>query len=356
MGPGCETGPVKPKIDDPHIIYGVCKGEFYRMSLVTGQEQSNWVYPQNRYGHASRDIKYRFQRVSPIEVSPHDPDVVYHASQYLHRTRDEGRTWERISPDLTWNPPERQQTPSGEPITLDVTGEEFYSTLYAIEESPLEAGVIWTGSNDGLFHVTRDNGRTWTNITPRDLPADAVLAPVARLGPGARLRPPGRDFLLGTDNVSRDIASRIVYGARVTVTVSFAEGGVLTELGRLADRTRDPAADHPKVGGPAGQAVPARAGAQDAFVGQILDLLLFLQQSTELARLPATGLGLTVLAGRIWLLVGGLAGKSGKLNAEAADDLQTRATLWHLTRSKETRWSGFSGANKDRKGPPFTGV
>jgi hypothetical protein len=103
-----------------------------------------------------------------MAVSPHDPEVLYYGSQYLHRTRDKGLTWEKISPDLTAHP-ECCQGVSGEPITRDVTGEEFYSTLYAITESPLETGVIWTGANDGPFYVTRDNGRTWSNVTPKDL-------------------------------------------------------------------------------------------------------------------------------------------------------------------------------------------
>ena len=100
---------------------------------------------------------------------------MYYGSQYVHRTRDLGVTWEKISPDLTAFPP-CCQGGSGEPITRDVTGEEFYSTLYAITESPLEAGVIWTGSNDGPFHVTRDNGKTWKNITPKDLPTGGRVA------------------------------------------------------------------------------------------------------------------------------------------------------------------------------------
>jgi hypothetical protein len=103
-----------------------------------------------------------------MATSPHDPDIIYYGSQHLHRSRDKGVTWETISPDLTWNPPHAQGG-SGEPITRDVTGEEFYSTLYAITESPHQAGVIWVGANDGPFHVTRDNGKTWTNITPKDL-------------------------------------------------------------------------------------------------------------------------------------------------------------------------------------------
>jgi photosystem II stability/assembly factor-like uncharacterized protein len=169
-GPGCETGPIIPNIANPEIIYGGCKGQFSRMSLVTGQEKQYWIGSQSLYGNAGKDLIYRFQRVSPMEVSPHDSHVVYFGSQYLHRTRDEGVTWEKMSPDLTWNLAVRQQKPSGEPITIDVTGEETYSTLYAIRESPLKAGVIWTGSNDGPFYVTRDNGASWKNVTPEDQP------------------------------------------------------------------------------------------------------------------------------------------------------------------------------------------
>ena len=168
-GPGCETGPVKPTPGAAHILWGVCKGEISRMNMQTGQEAHFWVYPQNRYGHAARDIRYRFQRVSPFAFSPHDPKVIYHISQYVHRTTDSGMTWETISPDLTANEPDKQGT-SGEPITRDITGEEVYSTLYSVMEAKTERGVIWTGANDGPVHVTRDNGKTWTNVTPRDLP------------------------------------------------------------------------------------------------------------------------------------------------------------------------------------------
>jgi len=169
-GPGCETGPIMPHPTNPDTVYASCKGQYSRMSLRTGQEKQYWVGAQSLYSNPGKDLIFRFQRVSPMEISPSNPRVLYYGSQYVHRTRDEGVTWEQISPDLTWNPPERQQKPSGEPITLDGTGEENYSTLYAIRESPVEAGVIWTGANDGPFHVTRDNGKTWTNVTPRELP------------------------------------------------------------------------------------------------------------------------------------------------------------------------------------------
>ncbi|MBA2688272.1 MAG: hypothetical protein H0U64_09250, partial [Gemmatimonadaceae bacterium] len=170
IAPGCESGSIVPHRTNPDTIYGGCKGLFSRYSQRTGQERSYRVGEQSLYGNAGRDLIYRFQRVLPIETSPHDPAVVYTGSQYLHRTRDEGVTWERISPDLTWNPPERQQRASGEPITLDVTGEEYYSALYAIRESPVQRGVIWTGANDGPFNVTRDNGKTWRTVTPMAQP------------------------------------------------------------------------------------------------------------------------------------------------------------------------------------------
>ncbi|HXT14061.1 MAG TPA: hypothetical protein VN706_00430 [Gemmatimonadaceae bacterium] len=169
-GPGCETGPIMPHPKNPEIVYGACKGQFSIMDMNTRQERNYWVGGQSLYGNDAKDLMYRFQRVSPMEVSFHDTSVVYYGSQYLHRSHDGGVHWEKISPDLTANPPGPSQLGSGEPITRDVTGEEFYSTLYAISESKLEPGVIWTGSNDGPFYVTRDNGKTWKNVTPKDLP------------------------------------------------------------------------------------------------------------------------------------------------------------------------------------------
>jgi len=174
-GPGCETGPIIPHPSKPNIIYGSCKGQYSVMNRKTGQSKNYWIGGQSLYGNDGGDLIFRFQRVSPMALSPHDPLVMYYGSQYVHRTRDLGVTWEKISPDLTAFPP-CCQGGSGEPITRDVTGEEFYSTLYAITESALEPGVIWTGSNDGPFHVTRDNGKTWKNVTPKDLPTGGRVA------------------------------------------------------------------------------------------------------------------------------------------------------------------------------------
>ena len=171
---GCETGPVVPKPGDSNIVYANCKGRFGRYNHSTGQEKQYYVGAVSLYGVNPRELPYRFQRVVPIEVSPHDPGTVYHGSQYVHRTRDEGVTWEQLSPDLTAFRPERQVI-SGTPITRDITGEEHYSVLYTIEESPVEPGVIWTGANDGPVYVTRNDGETWKDVTPPDMPPEGRI-------------------------------------------------------------------------------------------------------------------------------------------------------------------------------------
>lgn len=166
---GCETGPAVPKPGDPNIVYSNCKGRFGVFDKRTGQELQYYVGASNIYGHNPKDLKFRFQRVAPIHVSPHNPNKVYHTSQYVHVTYDDGKTWQIISPDLTDFDPSKQMVP-GSPITRDVTGEEYYSTIYAIRESSIAEGVIWVGSNDGPVHVTRDGGKNWENVTP-DMPS-----------------------------------------------------------------------------------------------------------------------------------------------------------------------------------------
>jgi photosystem II stability/assembly factor-like uncharacterized protein len=164
---GCETGQIWPK-KNGLVVWGACKGEVGRYNTVTGQEKHYWVYPQNRYGHDPDEIKYRFPRQTVVYVSPHDERVIYQASHVLHRSMDEGISWDIVSPDLTAKEPQYQIV-SGNPITRDVTGEEVYSTIYSMIESRLERGVIWIGANDGPVSVTRDNGKTWKNVTPKDL-------------------------------------------------------------------------------------------------------------------------------------------------------------------------------------------
>ncbi|MDC0008366.1 hypothetical protein OAE12_01520, partial [bacterium] len=166
---GCETGPAVPKPGNHNIVYANCKGRFGVFNKLTGIEKSYPVGAINMYGDNPKDLKYRFQRVAPVYVSPHNPDVVYHGSQYLHKTMNDGKLWVTISPDLTAFEADKQVI-SGSPITRDITGEEYYSTLYSIRESKLKEGLIWTGSNDGVISVTKDGGTTWNNVTPKKLP------------------------------------------------------------------------------------------------------------------------------------------------------------------------------------------
>jgi hypothetical protein len=116
-------------------------------------------------GAGDADLKHRFQWNFPIFVSPNDPKKIYAASQYLIETTDEGASWKVISPDLTRND-KSKMGPSGGPITKDNTSVEYYGTIFYAAESPVEAGVLWVGSDDGLVHVSRDGGAHWTNVTP----------------------------------------------------------------------------------------------------------------------------------------------------------------------------------------------
>ncbi len=166
---GCETGPAVPKPGNHNIVYANCKGRFFVFDKRIGTEKEYAIGAANIYGHNPKDLRFRFQRVSPIHISPHDTGVVYMGSQFVHRTTDEGESWETISPDLTAFEDETQVI-SGSPITRDITGEEYYSTIYSLRESPVQAGVIWVGANDGPVHVTQDNGESWQNVTPRGLP------------------------------------------------------------------------------------------------------------------------------------------------------------------------------------------
>ncbi|TDS15096.1 hypothetical protein DFQ03_1732 [Maribacter caenipelagi] len=165
---GCETGPSIPKPGNHNIVYNNCKGRFSVYNKITGVGREYSIGASNIYGHNPKDLKYRFQRVAPVHVSPHDPDVVYMGSQYVHKTRNDGVIWETISPDLTAFEADKQVN-SGSPITRDITGEEYYSTIYSIRESKIKKDLIWTGSNDGVVSLTQDGGQTWTNVTPKKL-------------------------------------------------------------------------------------------------------------------------------------------------------------------------------------------
>jgi photosystem II stability/assembly factor-like uncharacterized protein len=167
---GGESGWMAPDPTDPNVVYaGEYGGQITRYDHRTRQARNIMAWPQLADGHATSDLKYRFQWNAPILISPHDPKVLYHASQILLRSRDGGETWEEMSPDLTRNDRSKQGK-SGGPITIDVTGVEVYDTIFALAESAVEPGVIWAGSDDGLVHVTRDDGKTWQNVTPKGIP------------------------------------------------------------------------------------------------------------------------------------------------------------------------------------------
>ena len=168
---GCESGWVAPKPGDAEVVYAGCYGgSITRYDHRTGEEREVTAWPQLAIGHPASDLRYRFQWNAPILVSRLDPKVLWHAAQVLLESRDEGQTWREISPDLTRNEKAKQGS-SGGPITKDNTGVEVYGTIFALAESPLQQGLLWAGSDDGLVHVTRDGGATWKDVTPKGLPA-----------------------------------------------------------------------------------------------------------------------------------------------------------------------------------------
>ena len=163
---GGEAGHVVSDTSDPNIVYaGEYLGIITRYDDRTGESRNVSAWPENPSGHGGEDMKYRFQWTAPIAASPHDSKVIYHGAQVIFRTMNGGQSWEVISPDLTRNDKSKQRWAGG-PITGDNTGVETYDTVFAIAESPRQKGLIWAGTDDGLVHVTRDAGQSWTNVTP----------------------------------------------------------------------------------------------------------------------------------------------------------------------------------------------
>ena len=172
---GCESGHVAVDPRGNNIVYAGCfGGSITRFDVRTGASREIIPYPQNQMAQRIGDLRYRFQWNAPIRISPHDPDVLYHMSNQVHRSRNGGQTWETISPDLTTSDPAHQGFAGG-PITSDGTGVEVYGTIFSFEEASNEAGVLWAGSDDGRIHVSRDDGETWAEVTPRDFPDGATV-------------------------------------------------------------------------------------------------------------------------------------------------------------------------------------
>ena len=167
---GCETGPIAFDPDRPHIVYAGCYGGVMdRYDLQSGQRRNIMLYPQLQLGMATSDLEHRFQWVSPMLVSAHDNRTLYHGSQYVNRSLDEGATWESISPDLTTNNPEHQMQAGG-PINADVTGVEIFNVVFSLAESPFNRDEIWAGTDDGRVHVTLNRGGSWRDVTPPGMP------------------------------------------------------------------------------------------------------------------------------------------------------------------------------------------
>ena len=166
---GGESGYIAPRHDDPDVVYaGSYGGYLTRKDMRTGLTRNINAAPDNPMGHSAIDLTYRFQWTFPIVVSPHNSNVLYAASNHVHRTTNEGQSWQVISGDLTRNDP-NTLGPSGGPLTKDQTSVEYYGTIFSFAESPRHKGVLWAGSDDGLVHVSRDDGKTWRNVTPGDM-------------------------------------------------------------------------------------------------------------------------------------------------------------------------------------------
>ncbi|MGZ5446015.1 MAG: VPS10 domain-containing protein [Thermoanaerobaculia bacterium] len=167
---GGESGHVTAKPDDPDVVFGGSYGGYLTMvNHRTGEYRDVNPWPDNPMGHGAEGATERFQWNFPLQFSIHDSNTLYAASQHLWKSTSGGSSWQRISGDLTRND-RSKMGPSGGPITKDNTSVEYYGTIFVVAESRHEPGVLWTGSDDGLLHVSRDGGASWQNVTPKAAP------------------------------------------------------------------------------------------------------------------------------------------------------------------------------------------
>ncbi len=183
---GGESGWATPDPVDPNIVWSSASGSgsiggiVERYDLRNGQARNVEVWPDQTNGSPAGELKYRFIWTFPLTISPHDHKKLYVGSQHVHQTTDDGQSWQVISPDLTTNDKSKQGFSGG--LTGDNIGVEYFSTLFAIAESPKEKGLIWTGSNDGLVQLTRDGGKNWVNVT-KNIPALPPLGTISNIEP-----------------------------------------------------------------------------------------------------------------------------------------------------------------------------
>jgi photosystem II stability/assembly factor-like uncharacterized protein len=169
FGPGCESAYMAFDPNDPTLVFGGCyQGYIEVLNRKTNESKDIQAYPTMNLAIQPKEMKYRFNWNAPIVASPHDPKTIYHGGNVLLKTTNGGMSWEEISPDLTRNE-KSKQGPGGIPFTNEGAGGENYNTIFYVAESPIEKGVIWTGSDCGLVNVTLDGGKTWSNVTPADL-------------------------------------------------------------------------------------------------------------------------------------------------------------------------------------------
>ncbi len=167
---GGEAGYIAPYPPDPNIVYAAdYQGNITRFDKRIGQVKSITEQPELSDAWGAANLEHRFQWTAPVMISPHDPNILYHGGERLFKTTDGGVHWQAISPDLTRNDKSKQHVSGGE-ITLDDSGTEYYDTIFSVAESPITKGLLWVGTDDGLVQITRDDGKNWSNVTPKDLP------------------------------------------------------------------------------------------------------------------------------------------------------------------------------------------
>src|SRR6266540_2887053 len=176
---GGESGWIVTRPDDPDITYAGSYSYLSRLDHHNNQERDVTPWPENPMGWGAADLKYRLQWTFPIALSPFNPRVLYAGAQVVFRSTNEGQSWDVLSPDLTRND-KSKQGPSGGPITKDNTSVEYYNTVFVIAPSARDSNLIWAGTDDGLVQVTRDGGKSWTNVTPpaRDLPDWGLISSI----------------------------------------------------------------------------------------------------------------------------------------------------------------------------------
>ena len=178
---GCEVGFSMVDRADPDLVWTGCyDGQLELYDLRSGQARDVSVWPLAIESSPASALEYRFQWTAPFATSPHDEAAVYAGSQYVHRSRDRGQSWERISPDLTTADPALMRRTGG--LTRDDAGPTVAPVVFAIAESPVEPGLIWAGTNDGQVQLTRDGGESWTNVTA-NLPDLPPLGTVRNIDP-----------------------------------------------------------------------------------------------------------------------------------------------------------------------------